>query len=56
MPQPPKSNVHSKWECPQCNRTYASPLVGTKGVSHSHYGKAAKFVRVWQSKYDKIKD
>ena len=52
-----KTEARSKWECPDCDFTYESPVEGTIGVNHPHsnYEKANHPLKaVWRNKYDKV--
>lgn len=52
------ADVHSKWACQKCSKTYESPIVGTLAA---HWCNAdgrrvlRDMKRVWRSKYDRIK-
>lgn len=50
--------VHSKWQCPKCPKTYESPLVGTVAAHRCTAGGRTvlrDMKRVWRSKYDRMK-
>ncbi len=52
-----KTEARSKWECPDCDFTYESPIEGTITVSHPHtsYEKDNHpLKKVWANKYDKV--
>ncbi len=54
---PRKTEARSKWECPDCDFTYESPIEGTIGVNHPHtsYEKDNHpLKKVWANKYDKV--
>ena len=52
-----KTEARSKWDCPDCDFTYESPVEGTIGVSHRHntYEQANHPLKpTWRGKYDKV--
>jgi hypothetical protein len=53
-----KTEARSKWECPECDFTYESPVEGTIAVSHPHsnYQPAQALKKTWGNKYDKVAD
>ena len=51
-----KTEARSKWECPDCDFTYESPVEGTISVSHPHTTfekQNHSLKKVWCNKYDK---